>query len=231
MKFLLENGSSLAERDSSQKSALHLAAISGHLLAIPWLLGIGLSITDIDASGRTALLLAVESKKVQAIHFLLNECGASTAETDGNGWTAWTIALDGLAADEEVLEPETLLVILALCEHAAPPRHLDRLLRYEHIAPDAAKQYDLARRAWRDSRLDAWQASWFHALVLNLLPPVLLGLVSEYRGIPLLSDMLLGGLGGDPMFYVEEDDDDMDEGSEGDEGDDEGDEFDSEDEV
>jgi hypothetical protein len=233
MQFLLENGSSLAERDSSQKSALRLAAMSRYLPGFHWLLGNGLSITDIDTSGRTALLLAVYSSEVQAIHLLLDECGASTAETDERGCTVWSIAFAVLESCLELAEPETLSVILALCKHAAPPIYLDQHLmsENEHIAPDAAKQYDLARRAWRDSRLDVWQASWFNALVLNLLPPVLLGLVSEYRGIPLLSDVLLGGLGGDPMFYVEEDDDDRDEGSEGDEGDGEGDEFDSEDEV
>jgi ankyrin repeat protein len=120
--------------------------MSGYLRAIPWLLSNGLSITDIDASGRTALLLAVEWKKVQSkpFIFLLDECGASIAETDGNGWTAWSIALDELessfleqAGDEEEVDivPETLSVILALCDHTAPPRHLDQLLTYEHIAP------------------------------------------------------------------------------------------------
>jgi hypothetical protein len=65
------------------------------------------------------------------------------------------------------------------------PRHqatyLDQLLTYDdgRIDPDFAKEFDFARRAWRDSRLDAWQASWFKALVLDLLPPVLLGLVSR----------------------------------------------------
>jgi hypothetical protein len=187
-----------------------------------------LFITDIDASGNTALLLAVKLKKVRAIHLLLGECGASTAETDGEGLTVWNIASQALESrleenedeDEEDSEPETLPVILALCEYAAPPTYLDQLLTSANgrIAPDATTKYDLAKRAWRDSRLDAWQASWLNALGSSLLPRVLIGLVSEYRGLPLLSDMLLGGLGGDPMFYGEEDDDDMDEGLAGDEG-------------
>jgi ankyrin repeat protein len=223
IKWLLSNGSDIGERDSEQKTALHLAAMSGFTPAVEFLIREGgASIADGDFRGTTALLLAVANGRVSTIHWLMAQGGAIVANTATKGGedytlTVWDVALrvlkSSLVKMENAIDPALeysmeLSVILKLCEFATPPRDIDQLLSFfsSDINIHDKARYSIAARAWRDSRLGAWQAKWRGALMLDTLPPPLMELVAEYRGPPLLGDMMAGGLGSNPMFLPDEGD-------------------------
>ena len=86
LKWLIENGSSMEDRDNNGCSCVLLAAKNGHLETIKWLIENGSSIRDVDYYGGSCVLLAARFGHVETVQWLI-ENGSSMEERDYNGYS------------------------------------------------------------------------------------------------------------------------------------------------
>ena len=73
---------------------MHIAAISGHVGALEYLLGRGAQLEAKDAQGLTALHFAAHGGQVGALEYLLDR-GAQLEATSPQGHTALSLAMSG----------------------------------------------------------------------------------------------------------------------------------------
>jgi ankyrin repeat protein len=155
VKFLLEHGARITDRDSEGSTAvLDAVAGDGSLKLIQYLLSSegGASITETDTRGNTALLLAGGYRQPAVVQWLLEYGGAQITDTNNEGDTVWTVqrghglqaklkseyhlkndgkyvTIDGdyISADEDTVEIPAMLRVMLL--HGGPPASLQNWRR------------------------------------------------------------------------------------------------------
>jgi ankyrin repeat protein len=89
-----------AHYGSHERTALHVAALSGHVKIVELLLqqhDIDVNATDCD--GRTALIIAANAGQCAVVEILLQHTDVKVNVFDSNGWTALTCSVDEGHAD------------------------------------------------------------------------------------------------------------------------------------
>jgi ankyrin repeat protein len=94
MLLLLERKANIKARDVEKRTALHLAAVNGHVESVQLLLDGGANIKDKDHYGQTALLCAAYGWHEALVELLLDR-GADIEDKDRNGLKALTWAVCG----------------------------------------------------------------------------------------------------------------------------------------
>ena len=69
VKYLVNHGASLKEKDSWGKAALLYAAASGWVEMVEWLVNHGASLKEKDNARKTALLCAAERGRVEMVEW------------------------------------------------------------------------------------------------------------------------------------------------------------------
>ncbi|TDK27153.1 hypothetical protein E2F46_02765 [Luteimonas aestuarii] len=87
VQLLLKHKAKVDTRDGDRRSALHVAAASGHAGIVAALLDAGADVRSRDANGMTPLLSAARGGRVSAFDALV-EAGADVSHRDGSGRSA-----------------------------------------------------------------------------------------------------------------------------------------------
>ena len=86
LKWLLDNGASIREKDFDKNSCALLAAKQGQLETLKWLLKNGSSVDDRNSFGNSCILLAALLGKIEIIKWLL-ENGCSINDKNNKGFS------------------------------------------------------------------------------------------------------------------------------------------------
>jgi hypothetical protein len=199
--LLREGGAGLEEANLDGDTALILAASTGKLESVQWLLEEGgASIEEANNKGWTALLAAAEYGKHAIVQYVLEHGGADIGDADNNGDTIWDLIAEfliesGIVPDVLGMKPymydatavTSLLRVMLL--RGAPPTELTARLSSMHvqvIANGARLKVELpAYLSRRQALLDA------HC---PLIPP-LRALVHGYEEPTTTDELWATGLG------------------------------------
>jgi hypothetical protein len=218
VKYLLEHGAIITERDDDGMTSLLYAAVDGSLELIQYLLSskAGASITETNNEGRTALLLAaLKPCQPGIVQWLLEYGGAHVTDTDNAGDSVWTLhSRDSLpnllmnayresvhdksvsidfehAPEEDIVPLISMLRVMVL--HGGPPESLVKYCAppFQRIVQNGARLRARlpAYLVQRRALLDA------HC---TLLPP-LQALVHSYEAPFTTNELWATGIGASPQ--------------------------------
>jgi hypothetical protein len=127
MKRMLAAGSaSIGEMDRRGRSALLVAAISGQLPTLKFLIREGgADIGEVDSYGRTCLIIAATNGQFSTVAWLLEHGGSDINEADSSGNTTWQLLEKKLilwGGQDRFIAGHALLKVMVL--KGAPPIHL-----------------------------------------------------------------------------------------------------------
>lgn len=86
-QIIRDDPGALTAEDSQRNTALHLAALHGHVTAARLLIKAGASVNTTNATGMTPLMLAAKAGESDMVKLLLRN-GADPKIKDAQGWTA-----------------------------------------------------------------------------------------------------------------------------------------------